>query len=185
MGRRPRPEIRERLLERCTDHVLAHGLPEGLASFADATQTSPRMLIYHFGTRDDLRREVLRDARRRQRQWYGALLAPRADEPYVHTLRRAWREMTGPAGRPYLALFGWLRENADELWPGFRAEATADWLGPLREGLAALGRPELATLVLAVLRGLVLDLEACDDEVRVHDAFEDFLGLLAATGPGR
>ena len=178
MGRRPQPEIRERLLDRCADHALEHGLPDRLSVLAEAAGTSSRMLVYHFGTRDDLRREVLRHTRRRQRDVFGALLAPRGDEPYADTLRRAWAGLTGPSGRGYLALFGRLRE-ADELWPGFRAEATLDWLGPLAEGAAALGRPELSTLLLATLRGLLLDLEATDDEPRVHAAFEDFLDLLS------
>ena len=39
---------------------------------------------------------------------------------------------------------------AQRLVPGFRRAATTDWLGPLEEGLRSIGRPELATLVLAV-----------------------------------
>lgn len=63
--------------------------------------------------------------------------------------------MTGPAGRPYLSMFGKLRETAGQgLWPGFRREATTDWLGPLEDGMRSIGRPELGTLVLAVVRGL-------------------------------
>lgn len=182
MGRHRRPEIRERLLDSCTDHALEDGLPDRLHAFAQAAGTSPRMLIYHFGSRDALVREVLRQARARQRDVFGALLAPRPGEPYPVTLRRAWAEMTGSSGRRYLALFGWLRENADDLWPGFRREATTDWLTPLADGLDSIARPELATVVLAVIRGLVLDLEATGDVDRVDRAFADFLGLLTARG---
>lgn len=87
--------------------------------------------------------------------------------------------MTGPAGRPYLDIFGRLRENLDQqLWPDFRREATTDWLEPLAEGLDSIGRPELATVVLAVIRGLIMDLEATGDTARVNRAFTDFLGTL-------
>ena len=87
--------------------------------------------------------------------------------------------MTGPAGRPYLDLFGRLREDAEQqLWPGFQREATTDWLAPLAEGLASIGRPELATLVLAVIRGLIMDLEATADAARVDNAFAEFLSIL-------
>src|SRR5690242_8939271 len=105
MGRRPQPEIRERLLQACTDHVLQHGLPDRLGPLVDATGTSARMLLYHFGTRDALLREVLQAARRRQRELFGALLRARDDEPYTVTLRTAWHGITGPEGRPYLRLF--------------------------------------------------------------------------------
>lgn len=177
MGRQRQPEIRERLLDACTDYTLEHGLPDRLQPLAEAAGTSTRMLIYHFGTRDGLLREVLHSARRRQRDAFGALLQPRAGEPYLTTLSQAWSTMTGPAGRPYLILFGWLRENA-KLWPGFRGEATTDWLTPLEHGMRRTGHPELATVVLAVIRGLIMDFEATSDTARVDRAFTDFLEVL-------
>ena len=176
MGRRPEPKIRQRLLDTCTDYALEHGLPDRLAPLATAAGTSQRMLIYHFGTRDGLLREVLGQARRRQVEIFTDLVRVRPEEPYPATLSRAWSTMTGPRGRPYLRLFGRLHATAGEpLWPGFRRAATTDWLAPLEEGLGGLGRPELATIVLAVLRGLLMDLDATGDAERTHQAFNDFL----------
>jgi hypothetical protein len=87
--------------------------------------------------------------------------------------------MTGPSGRPYLRMFSRLHDTAGEpLWPGFRRAATTDWLAPLEEGMRTLGRPELATVVLAVIRGLFQDLDATDDSARTDQAFTDFLSLL-------
>ncbi|MFD8541222.1 TetR/AcrR family transcriptional regulator [Streptomyces rubrogriseus] len=179
MGRHKQPEIRDRILDACVDHALAHGLPGRLEPFAAASGTSARMLIYHFGTRDALLRETLRRARRRQRDFFGELVSPRPDEPYPSTLRRAWRVMTGPVGRPYLTMFGRLREDAEQrLWPDFRRESTTDWLRPFEEGMRSVGRPELATLVLAVVRGLIMDIETTGDVARADRAFEDFLAAL-------
>ncbi|MEV7630006.1 TetR/AcrR family transcriptional regulator [Actinoplanes sp. NPDC089786] len=179
MGRRPRPEIKERLLDACTDHALAHGLPDRLEPLARATGTSARMLIYHFGTRDALLRAVLGHARQRQLDAFGALLRARPGERYTTTLSNAWASMTGPDGQPFLRMFGRLRESSvDPLWPEFRRAATTDWLGPLADGLAGIGRPELATLVLAVIRGLLLDLDATGDTARTDQAFRQFLGTL-------
>ena len=53
--------------------------------------------------------------------------------------------------------------------------ATTDWLGPLEQGMRSLGRPELATVVLAVIRGLLKDLGATGDTARTDQAFQDFL----------
>ena len=181
MGRQKQPEIRERVLDACTDYALGYGLPDRLEPFATAAGTSTRMLIYHFGTRDALLREVLGHARLRHRAVFGELLRPRSDENYLDTLRRAWPDMTGPAGRPFLDIFGRLREDlGQQLWPDFRIEATTDWLAPLTKGLDTLGRPELATVVLAVIRGLIMDLEATEDRDRVDQAFTDFLESLRA-----
>jgi AcrR family transcriptional regulator len=180
VGRHKQPEIRDRILDACVDHALAHGLPDRLEPFVKASGCSTRMLIYHFGTRDALLRETLRRARQRQREFYGDLLSPRSGEPYLSTLRRTWQAMTGSEGRPYLSMFGKLRQDAEQqLWPNFRREATTDWLQPLEDGMRTIGRPELATLVLAVIRGLIMDVEATGDTPRADRAFDDFLDALA------
>jgi len=179
MGRRPQPHIKDRLLDACADHALAHGLPDRLEPLAAATGTSARMLIYHFGSRDDLLRAVLGRARQRQLAAFGDLLRLRPDEPYPATLARAWRAMAGADGQPYLRMFAQWRESAvQQLWPDFRRAATTDWLGPLEEGLRSLGRPHLATLALAVIRGLLMDLDATGDTARTDRAFHDFLAGL-------
>ena len=184
MGRRPQPEIRERILDACTDHALAHSLPDRLEPLAAAAGTSTRMLIYHFGTRDALLRAVLGRARQRQLQTFGALLQPQPDEPYTTTLTRAWTGMTGADGQPYLRMFGRLRESSEQqLWPEFRRLATTEWLAPLADGLRSTGRPELATLVLAVVRGLLLDLDATGDTARTDRAFEQFLDTISCSRP--
>jgi hypothetical protein len=64
------------------------------------------------------------------------------------------------------------------LWPDFRRTATTDWLGPLAGGLRSIGREHLATLVLAVIRGLLMDLDATADRSRTDQAFHHFLDSL-------
>lgn len=185
MGRRPQPYIKDRLLDACADYALAHGLPDRLEPLATATGTSARMLIYHFGTRDALLRAVLGRARERQLDTFGDLLRVRPDEPYTVTLDRAWTSITGLDGRPYLQMFSQLRESAvHRLWPDFRRTATTDWLGPLEDGLRSIGRPELATLVLAVIRGLLMDLDATADTARTDRAFRDFLAAVEHQSSG-
>jgi AcrR family transcriptional regulator len=183
VGRHRQPEIRQRLLDACTDYALEHGLPDRLAPLAAATGASSRMLIYHFETRDGLLREVLAQARRRQVQVFTDLLRLRPDEPYTATLARAWSAISGPEGEPYLRMFSRLHDTAGEpLWPGFRRTATTDWLAPLEDGMRSLGRPELATVVLAVIRGLLMDLDATDDTDRTRQAFADFLTTIDTAG---
>ena len=181
MGRRAKPEIRQRLLEACTDYALEHGLPDRLGPLATAADTSSRMLIYHFGTRDSLLREILGQARQRQVEAFTDLLRVRPEEPYTVTLSHAWSAITGPHGRPYLRMFSRLNDTAGEpLWPGFRRIATTDWLAPLEQGMRSLGRPELATVVLAVIRGLLMDLDATGDTARTNQAVHDFLTAIGS-----
>src|SRR3954452_14746617 len=179
MGRHRQPEIRQRLLGACTDYALEHGLPNRLGPLPTAAGSSRRMLFYHFGTRDGLLREVLGQARQRQVEAFTDLLRVRPEEPYPATLSHTWSAMTGPHGRPYLRMFSRLHDTSGEpLWPGFRRNATTDWLAPLEDGMRSLGRPELATVVLAVIRGLLMDLDATGDAARTPRAFADFLTMI-------
>jgi hypothetical protein len=78
-------------------------------------------------------------------------------------------------------MFGRLHDTAGEpLSPGFRQTATTDCLADLEHGMRSLGRPELATVVLAVIRGLFMDLDATGDAERTDRAFDDFLSLIAS-----
>src|SRR5664280_3188491 len=129
------------------------------------------MLIYHFGTGDAWLRAVLGHARQRQLDTFGDLLRVRPGEPYTATLDRAWTLITDPGGQPYLRMFG-------------QRTATTDWLGPLEDGLRSIGRPELATLVLAVIRGLLMDLDATADTTRTDRAFHDFLDAVEQLSSG-
>ena len=176
MGRHRQPQIKQRLLDACTDYALEHGLPDRLGPLAAASGASSRMLIYHFKTRDRLLREILRQARKRQVEVFSDLIRARPDEPYPETLAHAWSAISGPQGEPYLRMFRRLHDTAGEpLWPGFRRTATTDWLAPLEDGMRSVGRPDLATVVLAVIRGLLMDLDATGDTTRTHQAFHDFL----------
>ena len=56
--------------------------------------------------------------------------------------------------------------------------ATLDWLEPLEIGLLSIGRPQTATLALAVIRGLLMDIDATGDTTRANRAFAEFLALL-------
>src|ERR1700755_1584416 len=142
MGRQRQPQIKQRLLDACTDYALEHGLPNRLGPLAEAAGTSSRMLIYHFETRDGLLREILGQARARQLDAFTELLRVRPGEPYTTTLSHAWSAMTGPRGRPYLRMFGRLHDTAGEpLWPGFRQTATTDWLPPPLAGRRKPGPP--------------------------------------------
>lgn len=103
----------------------------------------------------------------------------RPEESYEVTLASAWSAISGPEGEPYLRMFSRLHDTAGEpLWPGFRRVATTEWLAPLEDGMSSLGRPELATVVLAVIRGLLMDLDATGNATRTRQAFDEFLALI-------
>ena len=184
MGRRPQPERRAALLAACTDELLRHGLLElTLAKMAAAAGTSPRMLLYHFGTRDQLVLEALHEARRRQQDVFGELLALRPDVSYATVLTEAWDAITAPELRPYLRLFGQLYDLPPDQtpWTEFRVRSITDWLPTIEAGLRADGHPDaaaLATAVIAVIRGLLQDLSTTGDHQRTTDGLRAIAKLL-------
>jgi AcrR family transcriptional regulator len=184
MGRRPQPRIRERLLDGGTRFLLDNGLPApSLTPIAAALGTSPRMLIYHFGTKDKLVREALVEARRRQRALFDAALTHRPGVPYADTLAAAWSTLAGPEGQSYVRLFSAVHAlpDGESPWGDFPVMATHDWLPILEAGLRADGYPDppaLATLALAVARGLFLDRRSTGEYGRGADAYAAFIDML-------
>jgi hypothetical protein len=101
----------------------------------------------------------------------------------------AWRWLGTEEAQPYLRLFGELHALARQ--PGspyadFARRSVLDWLPVLEDGFLADGADaeqarRSATLTLAVIRGLLLDLHALGDTDRVDAAQELFTELLDAT----
>ena len=76
MARHPDPRIRARLRDRAVDYVLSHGVWDlSLRPLAKAIKTNARMLIYHFGSREGLMREILAGLREREDELPIALAA--------------------------------------------------------------------------------------------------------------
>src|SRR5207248_9104803 len=55
MGRHKDPQRKAELLESVAEYLLEHGLAElSLRPLAHAVGTSPRILLYHFGSKEEL-----------------------------------------------------------------------------------------------------------------------------------
>ncbi|GAA1217889.1 TetR family transcriptional regulator [Kitasatospora nipponensis] len=184
MGRPPDPARRERTLARATDYVLAHGLAGlSLRPLAAALDTSPRMLLYDFGSKQELVAAVLAEARRR-----GA--ARLAGNPLPQTasaqerLRGLWAWISAPERAPFVRLF--FEVHADGLahpenYPE-QARAITDWfttLGATFHDLAT-GPDDTVTptLLMAVIRGLLFDLTTTGDRARTDLALERFCAMV-------
>jgi AcrR family transcriptional regulator len=178
---------RHALVKRAADHLLERGtVAVSLREFAAAVGVSPRMLVHHFGPREELVAAALREARSRQRETFEARLAAQAGRPYADVLTDAWRWFGNNEARPYLRLFGQLHALAgapDSPHAQFLRESVLDWLPIIEQGFASDGADsatarEFATLTLAVIRGLLQDANAIGDQQRVAAAFDRYASLL-------
>lgn len=168
--------------------LLEHGL-EGfrLDQTAAAAGTSARMLIHHFGSKDELVAAALTEARRRQLAMFDEHLE-RSEVTDLPTLLIAVRALLGsPEAQPLLRLFAEVHASAarePERLPGFARASVHDWLPQLAKALSTAGYPAddaqaLATLCLAVERGLLLDDLSTQEHERTESAHMALLRLLA------
>ena len=178
-------EARDRLLRATIEHVSAHGiLDRSLRQLAAEIGTSHRMLVYHFGSKEGLLVEVVRAVEAEQRSLMAELAADDTLEA-GEQVRRMNRRLTDPRLRGNERLFFELYVQAlrgggpaAELLP----EVVHAWLAPLRELAVRYGVPSdraatHARLMLAVARGLLLDLVATNERKAVDRAFDHFVEL--------
>ncbi|MDA3624886.1 TetR/AcrR family transcriptional regulator [Saccharopolyspora oryzae] len=168
---------RGELLVKLLDYSAAHGLSEtSLRPLAAAVGSSPRMLLYFFGSKEGLVREVHRYARDVQLRLLADTLADCRDR--AEALRALWRWLSDPAHHDVTRFFfeSYARSLRGGAWEGFAEASVREWLPPLQRALGGSGTD--ATLVLAALRGLVLDLLATGDVERADAAFEALLATM-------
>jgi AcrR family transcriptional regulator len=166
------------LLDRAVDFVCSHGLSDlSLRPLAKALGTSPRTLLYYFGSKDDLVVEIIRRARGRQQTMMGNLKMT-ADMPAGSVFRLLWRHWSQPSRVPLMSLFFEIYAMAiadSSRFPGFLENAIEEWLVALEpcSTLPGFDRERaraLATIFIATFRGFMLDLAATDDRPRIDAA---------------
>ncbi|MFB7593746.1 TetR/AcrR family transcriptional regulator [Streptomyces sp. NPDC056160] len=176
------------LLEAAYRYVLAHGLAGlSLRPLATAVGSSPRVLLFLFGTKDGLVRALLARARADELALLDDLRRAGRPVGLAPAVERVWTWLAAAEHRPLLRLWGeaYGRSLVEPggAWAGFARATVDDWLDvlaacqprPERDGEDGAAR---RTLALAVLRGALLDLLATDDEQRVTAAVRHQLVLL-------
>jgi AcrR family transcriptional regulator len=178
MARPPDPGIRARFRDQAADYVLSHGLGDlTLRPLARALKTNARMLVYHFGSREELMREILGCLREREdariQAWFKAGKTARTLPQF---LRWLWRRLATTRNRPAIRLlfelYALALRNPRE-YSGVLEDPLSYWQKLTgRAGVPANLNAVEATLLLAATRGLLLDFCATGDHSRVERAIE-------------
>ena len=172
MARPPDLERRQELLDAVVKECAERGIGDrSLRDVAAAVGTSHRMLLHHFGSRNELLLAIVDEVERRQR----ALLPELPSEPAA-AMAAMWADLRRDELRPFERLFfecyarGAQGERPfDQMLPG----AVEAWLAE-----AGAADPALVRLGLAVMRGLLLDLVGTDDHAGVDAAAQAFVDLV-------
>lgn len=169
------------LLERAYQYALSHGLGDmSLRPLATAIGSSPRVLLFLFGSKDGLVRALLARARTDELALLDRL-NPVVGVDLADAVGQTWQWLVAAEHRPLLTLWAeaYTRSlvDPDGPWAGFARATVEDWLAVLAKYQPRQGRNSAAsvahrTLALAVLRGALLDLLATGDTARVTAALD-------------
>jgi AcrR family transcriptional regulator len=168
---------RSQLLDTLVEEFAASGVGHrSLREVAEAVGTSHRMLLHHFGSKEELLVSVVEEVERRQ-----MTLLPDLPTDPADNFAAMWSDVSRPELRGAERLFFECYARAsqgekpfDRMVPGAvngwldEVDAVADF--PVDRAFARLG--------MAVVRGLLLDLVATDDDAGVKAAADLFISLL-------
>jgi AcrR family transcriptional regulator len=136
---------RQELLERAYRYALVHGLADlSLRPLASAIESSPRVLLFLFGSKDGLVRALIERARADELALLDRVRDETSRGDLATVVCTTWRWLVDPSHRPLLTL--WLEAYARSLtepdgpWAGFARQVVDDWLAIL----AAAQAPEQA-----------------------------------------
>jgi AcrR family transcriptional regulator len=183
---------RDELLEKAYRYVLERGLADmSLRPLAAAVQSSPRVLLFLFESKDALVGALLARARADEVKLLEELHKQQS-EGLTRAAGEIWRWLAAAEHRGLLRL--WLESYSRSLvepagpWSGFAEATVHDWLALLAQAQPEGERDTAAglqrrTLALALLRGGLLDLLASGDVNRTTGAVRAGLAQLDAAGP--
>ena len=168
-----------------TDDLDRHGLVDfSLRRAAAAAGTTHKVLLYHFDSVDELMRQALVELRRRRVSAAAAAAREPADGTLGERVRSVWLTLSDEHAGPrvldqasglarydptrYAALG---RDATEQYLPAVWAICPPDWSPQRRE--------EIGELIVATLRGLLVDLLTSGDQNRVEAGLRALLRALA------
>ena len=177
MARPPDVERRRQLLDSLIEVFADGGIGDRpLREIAEAVGTSHRMLLHHFGSRDELLLSIVDAVERRQ---MSAL--PDASMQPADAFAEMWADLRRPQLRPFERLFFECYSRGaqgEEPFARMVPGAVESWLSEVAAKAGRAVDPAIVRLGLAVSRGLLLDLVATNDDDGVDAAAQVFVELL-------
>ncbi len=191
MSRTANAERPDELLERIVPYLTAHGIADlSLRPLAKAIGSSPRVLLYYFGSSEKMIDRVLTRLRERQHALYGAQLAQdsRSQADPAKSYFEIWKHMTSRASEPHFRLFFEIYGLAlrhPRRYRTFLRSTIDDWLDFMDDAARQkrYGRSTsraLATIALAAYRGFQLDYCASHDRARLDRAVKLWIQTFVA-----
>lgn len=170
---------RDELLDALADHVQRYGL-EGASvrNLAAAAGVAHNTLTHHFGTRSELVTAIFERLAQRVADTHGQPLS--SAQFQRKRLHRAWAQLAEGTGETlwpvFFEILGTAIREPDQ-HQTFLNHLAQDWVYPLADDLVRVGQRRkdalaLATLVIAAMRGLIIDSVSGGDPTRIAGALD-------------
>jgi AcrR family transcriptional regulator len=181
MSRPLEPEKKQTLLEQCLEAAIASGAIElSINTIAKNIGTSGRMLVYHFGSKQELERQLiaLLEVRLREKLWAFQTVSPSGNNSLAAILLAMWRHLTSPEMHGLLKLTMALNQRAlqgDVETQRFLERESQQWV----DALKPLTNDETTALALLHLfNGAILDFLTTGNAQRGAQSIQRFAATL-------
>jgi AcrR family transcriptional regulator len=190
MGRTVNEKRPEELRDAIVQYLIKQGLSDlSLRPLAKAVGSSPRVLLYYFGSKEKMVIRVLAEIRQLQRASYGEVQAA----SFAGACQTIWTRMSAPDSEPLFRLFFEAYGMAlrhPQIYKAFLRSTIEDWLRLIADPLCREGHERkqvraFATVVLAGMRGFMLDYCTTHDRKRLNLAVGLWLRTLDSMLPDR
>lgn len=182
MGRPANPQAKADLLGKVAAYVLARGLTDlSLRPLASAVSVSPRLLLYHFGSKENLITEVLTQIFQQQAHLF---TPPQHAATPAERLDTLWAQLTSPTMKPFLRSLFEVELRAmdgDQHYAQFATEALQGWLAIAAAHLTDAPTP-ISRVLLGGLTGLLVIRYSTGDENGTDEGYAALKKLLLDTG---
>jgi len=174
---------RQDLLDRVTDDLASKGLVDfSLRRAARAAGTTHKVLLYHFDGADDLlQQSILRLRERRIGNALAAITESPASQTVAARVRATWPVLNGDESRVLDQAIGLAMYDPDR-YADLGREASKQYLPGLLsicpEHWSSRRKLEIAEMILAVLRGFLVDWRTSRDTAGVAAGFEALIRAL-------
>lgn len=180
MGREADPTIKARLTERILEYLLEHGVQDlSLRPLAKAVGSNARMLIYHFGSKEQLIIEALELAQTFQLAALSKSPNPKPDP--IAELSFLWQWFSSSEFLAFAKLLFELEILAikgDPHYEAFAQQIIEGWIGFVQSRFTACDRVT-ASIIVNAFSGFLLDLLISKNTERVNTAFKAFAVLIS------
>ena len=176
------------LLDAALKYLIDHGVANAsLRPMAAELGTSPRILMFHFRSKEGLLQDVFEELHSRLQASLRAMASSDSDSFRVAPLRRFWQWATSKENFPYFCLLYEAQivalQNPQE-YGRYMRKASSDWQAAAFDLMSpSLKSKAMASLCIAVFDGLMLELMSGGDRRHLTESLDLFISMATTASP--